>query len=104
VILESINPEHRGCRAFITVVTKDKVPVLQLTTLSRLPMELHPQPALTTQGRTMADDDAAGSRVGWCSGDVPRSAVSESGGGRAQTNSMNIGLKWELLELRLLLL
>jgi hypothetical protein len=57
VILESINPEHRGCRAFITFVIKDKLLVLQLTTLSRLAMELHPQPALTSrpQGRIMAE-------------------------------------------------
>ncbi len=57
VILESINLEHRGCRAFITFVIKDKVLVLQLTTLSPLAMELHPQPALTTrpQGRTMVE-------------------------------------------------
>ncbi len=41
----------------MTFVIKDKLLVLQLTTLSRLAMELHPQPALTTrpQGRTMAE-------------------------------------------------
>jgi hypothetical protein len=52
-----MNREHRRCRAFITFVIKDKLLVLQLTTLSRLAMELHPQPALTTlpQGRTMAE-------------------------------------------------
>jgi hypothetical protein len=57
VILECINREHRRCRAFLTVVFKDELLVLQLTTLSCLAMELHPQPALTTrpQGRTMAE-------------------------------------------------
>ncbi len=57
VILECTNREHRRCRAFITFVSKDELLVLQLTTLSRLAMELHPQPALTTrpQGRTMAE-------------------------------------------------
>ncbi len=57
VILECTNREHRRCRAFITFVSKDKLLVLQLTTLSRLAMELHPQPALTTRplGRTMAE-------------------------------------------------
>jgi hypothetical protein len=57
VILECINLEHRRCRAFITFVIKDKVLVLQLTTLSGLAMELRPQPVLTIrpQGRTMAE-------------------------------------------------
>jgi len=110
VILEWINREYRRCRAFITFVSKDKLPVLQLTTLSRLAMELHPQPALNTrpQGRTMAEIHRW-----WCSrfkGWVvlrARTQISSIRICRRKStgiNRMNIGLKWELWELRLLLL
>ncbi len=110
VILECINREHRRCRAFITFVIKDRLLVLQLTTLSRLAMELHPQPALTTrpQGRTMAEIQRW-----WCSrfkgwevlgGCTQISSIRICRRKSTGINRMNIGPKWELWELRLLLL
>ncbi len=109
-ILECINREHRRCRAFITFVIKDKLLVLQLTTLSRLAMELHPQPALTTrpQGRTMAEIHRW-----WCSrfkgwvvlrGCTQISSIRICRRKSTGINRMNIGPKWEVWELRVLLL